>query len=467
MTDAPATLVNERGPFLGAATCVVLGYARSGRAAAALLAQTGARVRVVDAASAEALRVAEHEVPGGTQWLGREDPSVLGGADLVIASPGVPPRNPVLEAALARGIPVRSELELGWWFTTAPVIAITGTNGKTTTTELIGAICRAAGRDTLVAGNVGTPLTACATRRPELIVLEVSSFQLFFCEDFRPNVGAVLNLTSDHLDWHPDFEHYAQSKGKLFARQGAEDAAVLNGADPDLVARWSDVAAEVFLFRESPPPARGAWLRDGRVVLSVGDEPESVLALTEWPLQGVHNRENLLAAALCARLVGLPVDAIRDGAKSFRALPHRMEVVATRNGVTWIDDSKATNPDSMAKALDPDLPTILIAGGLTKGVDFRPVRDTVRRGARLVLLIGQGAGEIAEAWSAAVNTRPCGDLETAVRTAAKEAKAGERVLLSPGCASFDQFQNYVHRGNRFRELVGELAAESSRERGPE
>ncbi|MFN8176541.1 MAG: UDP-N-acetylmuramoyl-L-alanine--D-glutamate ligase [bacterium] len=460
-------LRNERGPHLGGTTCVVLGFARSGRAAASLLVEAGAKVRCVDAASAEKLSVAPEDVPGGTSWLGREDPAVLEGTDFVIASPGIPPRNPVLAAALARGIPVRSELELGWWFTDAPVVAITGTNGKTTTTELVGAMGRAAGRDTLVAGNVGTPLSGCARKRPDLIVLEVSSFQLYLCHDFRPHVAAVLNLTSDHLDWHPDFEDYARAKGKLFAKQGPQDAAVLNGADPEVVERYSNVAAEVFLFRESPPPAKGSFLRDGRVVIQLDGEAEPLLPLSEWPLAGRHNRENLMAAALCARLIGLPGEAIRSAARTFRALPHRMEVVGVVGGVTWINDSKSTNPGSLEKALDPDVSTILIAGGLTKGVDFRPIREEVARGARLVLLIGQGAADIEKAWSPAVRMMHCEDLSTAVQVAASEARSGERVLLSPACASFDQFQNYVHRGNRFRELVHELSAGRSDERGSE
>jgi UDP-N-acetylmuramoylalanine--D-glutamate ligase len=369
----------------------------------------------------------------------------------------------VLAAALDSGLPVRSELELGWWFTDAPVVAITGTNGKTTTTELVGAMGRAAGRVTAVAGNVGTPLSALARERPELLVLEVSSFQLFLCEDFRPHVGALLNLAPDHLDWHPDLEHYATAKARLFARQRAEDAAVLNGADPEVAARFSRIPSERFWFQESPAPERGAFLRDERLTFRLGEELEPIFSLTEWNLPGRHNRENLLAAALCARLIGLPDEAIVEGARGFRGLPHRMEIVATTAGVTWINDSKSTNPASLEKALDPELPTLLVAGGVTKGCDFRPIRESVAAGARVALLIGEGAGELEEAWQGTVRTVRAEDLETAVRIASEEAKDGERVLFSPGCASFDQFENYVERGERFRALVRELESTQTRE----
>jgi UDP-N-acetylmuramoylalanine--D-glutamate ligase len=457
------SLVNERGPSLDGAAVVVLGYGRSGRAASRLLVDAGARVRVTDAVPAGELGVSAEEVPGGTEWLGREDPAILRGADLVVASPGVAPTNPVLAEALRTGLPVHSELELGWWFTDAPTVAITGTNGKTTTTELVGAIARAAGRAVAVAGNVGTPLSSLAREKPEVLVLEVSSFQLFLCEDFRPDVAALLNFAPDHLDWHPDLEHYAQSKARLFARQRAEDAAVLNGRDPEVAARFSRIPAEKFWFQESPAPPRGAFLRDERVTFRLGEELESVFPLTRWTLSGRHNRENLLAAALCARLIGLPDEAIVEGASGFRGLPHRMEVVPTTDGVTWINDSKSTNPDSLAKALDPGTPTLLVAGGLTKGCDFRPLRDVVAQGARLVLLIGEGATELEEAWRGAVRIVRAGDLATAVRLAAEEVKEGERVLLSPGCASFDQFENYADRGERFRALVREQETTKRRE----
>jgi UDP-N-acetylmuramoylalanine--D-glutamate ligase len=349
---------------------------------------------------------------------------------------------------------VRSELELGWWFTDAPVVAITGTNGKTTTSELLGSMARAARRPAIVAGNVGTPLSSVVAERPELIVLEVSSFQLHLCTDFRPHVGAILNLTPDHLDWHADFEEYAAAKGNLFARQRDDDAAVLNAGDGEVSRRFVDLPAEVYAFREAPAPPRGAFIRDERVVLRMGQEIyESVFSLSEWGLPGRHNRENLLCAALCARLIGLEDEAIREGACGFSGLAHRMERVTEVDGVEWVNDSKSTNPGSLEKALDPEVPTLLIAGGVTKGCDFVPIVDSVAGGARRVFLIGEGAREMEAAWSAAVSCEIVETLETAVLRARDEARPGERVLFSPGCASFDQFENYVQRGDRFRELV--------------
>jgi UDP-N-acetylmuramoylalanine--D-glutamate ligase len=446
----------QRGPALDGAVVAVIGYGRSGRSAARLLLAAGSRVRVTDASALEKLGATEEEIPGGAEWIGREDPAVLAGCDLVIASPGVRPSSPVLAHALASGVPVRSEIELAWWFTDAPIVAITGTNGKTTTTELVGAMGRASGRRTVVAGNVGMPLSSVVLEeRAELLVIEVSSFQLFLCREFRPHVGVLLNLAPDHLDWHPDFDHYANAKGNLFAHQVSGDAAVLNAKDPEVMRRFSGVPAEVFTFGESPAPKKGAFIRDERLTFHLGGEFEPVFALGEWRLQGRHNRENLLAASLAARLIGVEPQAISEGARTFRALPHRTEEVARANGVTFINDSKSTNPASLEKALDPELPTLLIAGGLTKGCDFGPLRETVASGARLVFLIGNGAEELEGAWKPGVKTVRAGDLETAVRLAIAEAKPGERVLLSPGCASFDQFDNYMHRGDCFKKYVRE------------
>lgn len=446
------TVRNARGPSLVGARVVVLGYGRSGRAAAALLVRAGADVRVSDSAAPAKLGVTSPP-PGGDRWLGGEDPRVLESADLVVASPGVPPTNALLARARERGLPVRSELELGWWFATAPLVAITGTNGKTTTTELVGAMGRASGRVTLVVGNVGTPLTSVAGEPADLLAVEVSSFQLEHCEDYRPEVAALLNVTQDHLDWHPDFAHYLAAKRKLFARQRVGDMAVLNKEDPHTPLFLKDLRSESHLFSEVSETDRGAFIRDERVVLRTAAGDCSPLALAEWHLPGRHNRENLLAASLCARLAGLGEDAIARGARDFRGLAHRMELVAEIDGVRFVNDSKSTNPGSLAKALEPDSPALLIAGGLTKGCDFRSLRDAVSRGVRIAYLIGEGAATIAAAWRGACRTVCAGDLESALASARAEARPGERVLFSPGCASFDQFENYVQRGERFRELV--------------
>ncbi|MDP6529510.1 MAG: UDP-N-acetylmuramoyl-L-alanine--D-glutamate ligase [Gemmatimonadota bacterium] len=457
------TLLNARGPCLENAVVVVLGYGRSGKAAAALLQRAGAKVRVTDQGCAAELGVSGEGIPGGDGWLGGDCPEVLRGADLVIASPGVPPGNPVLDEARANGLPVRSELELGWWFLDAPMIAVTGTNGKTTTVELLGAMGRAAGQRTAVAGNVGTPLSSLAGEEWDLVVAEVSSFQLATCEEFRPDVAVLLNLGEDHFDWHGNSEHYTASKRRLFANQKPRDVAILNGDDPVLADWAATLPAQTRLFRRHPFTGPGAFIRDGRITLVGADgATDPVFALSEWHLPGGHNLENLLAASLAARVIGLSADAISDGAREFRGLPHRMETVATLGGVEWVNDSKSTNPGSLAKALEAEVPTILIAGGVAKGCDFRSVRESVGKGARAVFLIGEDSSLLEDAFRGATDLVRSGTLEKAVAQAAALAQPGDRVLLSPGCASFDQFDHYAHRGETFRDLVRQLTGGSGR-----
>jgi UDP-N-acetylmuramoylalanine--D-glutamate ligase len=450
-------------PALDGATVAVVGYGKSGRAAAELLRRRGAHVRVTDSSPLEKLGALAQEIPGGARWIGSEDARVLDGCDLLVPSPGVPPRNPIFSAARARGVPILAELELAWLCTSAPCVAITGTNGKTTTTELAGEIARAAGKRAVVAGNVGSPLAAHIDEPADLYVLEVSSFQLACCESFRPEIGTILNLTEDHLDWHADFEEYARAKRSMFERQMPEDFACLCVADPQIRRRFVDLPGRVHRFREAPLEGPGAFIREGAVILRTPFGEERVLGIDEWQLPGIHNRENLLAACLSMRLAGIPVEAIASACRAFRGLPHRMQVVATIDGVAWIDDSKATNPGSLEKALDAKVPTLLIAGGVTKGVDFRPLAARVAEGARVVYAIGEGAGEIEAAWSAGTRVVRAATLENAVELARKEARAGERVLLSPACASFDQFRNYAHRGDRFKELVMEWATRRGEE----
>ncbi len=448
-----ATASLRTPPALDGAVAAVIGFGKSGRAAASLLAKGGASVRVSDTSTLEKLGARADEIPGGAGFLGGEDPAVLEGCDLVVPSPGVPPHNVLLVEAGRRGIPILAELELGWLCTDAPCVAITGTNGKTTTTELAGAIARRAGKRAVVAGNVGTPLAAFAGEPAELIVLEVSSFQLAFCTAFRPEVGAILNLTEDHFDWHSDFEDYARAKRSMFERQTSGDAACLCASDREIERRFVGLPGRVHRFREAPIEGPGAFVQNGWVVLRTHHGEERVLPVADWSLPGFHNRENLLAACLAMRLAGIETRAIAEACRAFRGLPHRMETFATIDGVTWIDDSKATNPGSLEKALDPGVPTLLIAGGVTKGVDFRPLAPLVAKAARIVYAIGEGAREIDAAWGSVARVVLAGTLEEAVRLARRDAREGERVLLSPACASFDQFRNYAHRGERFQELV--------------
>jgi UDP-N-acetylmuramoylalanine--D-glutamate ligase len=451
--EAAIARIGRIAPELRGRTAVVLGYGKSGRAAAELLVKEGASVRVSDASSLEKLGVEAATVPGGAAWIGAEDPAILKDADLVVVSPGVPPRNPVLAAAQVRGIPIHSELEIGWKMTKGPVIAITGTNGKTTTTELAGAIARAAGWNTIVAGNVGTPLTSFAGQSADLMVVEVSSFQLAFCESFRPEVGLILNLTEDHLDWHADFDDYAKAKRRMFDHQTSDDAACLPAFDVEIARRFAGIPGHLFHFGDDSFAGSGTFVRGNWVVFRKNGRETNIVRIAEWKLAGRHNLENLLAAVLAISIAGVPPAAAAQAVSEFRSMPHRMEIIAESGGVQWINDSKSTNPGSLEKALDPSVPTILIAGGVTKGCDFRPLLEAISRGARLVLVIGEGAAEMEEAWRGATPVVRAGTLENAVEIARREALPGERVLLSPACASFDQFRNYAHRGDRFRELV--------------
>ncbi len=332
-------------------------------------------------------------------------------------SPGVPPRAPVVAAARERGIPVLGELELGWRLVDRPFVAVTGTNGKTTVTEWLAHTLRLAGRDVVAAGNVGTPLTSLVERPPELVVCECSSYQLADTLAFAPEVGVLLNLGSDHLDWHGSLEHYRASKLRLFARQGPEDVAIA--------------------------PARIALPGRARRVDLVAD----------WraTLPGGHNAVNAGAVAEACQALGIPDDVVAEGLRTFTGVEHRLELLRERDGVRWVNDSKATNVASTLTALDATpAPVHLILGGDdAKGEDFRPLRDRAAH----VYLIGQAAGRLAEE----VGGEPCGDLGTAVARAAARAGAGETVLLSPACASFDQFKDYEERGRRFAALVEALA----------
>jgi UDP-N-acetylmuramoylalanine--D-glutamate ligase len=387
------------------------------------------------------------------------------GLDGMVLSPGVPPDRPWIVAAREAGVSRISEVELAFPLLDGPVVAITGTNGKSTTTELAGAMLRAADRPVEVCGNIGEPVS----RRVDgpagrVFVIEMSSYQLEAVDTFRPRAAAFLNLTPDHLDRYPSFEAYGQAKAALFRRQEAGDTAIFNADDPAVVRL---AAAENMgegrrrWFSRLRTVEDGCYL-DGDRVVEVAPEAEPLALFDRGavPLAGAHNLENAMAAALLARALGAEPEALRTALASFRGLPHRMQKVGEVSGVTFYDDSKGTNLAATAKSLEdlPDGTVHLILGGRAKGDDPAELLDLVRLKARHLYLIGEAAETFRAAYQGMVPLTVTGTLDRAVDAAAQRSRAGEIVLLSPACASFDQFSNYRRRGERFQQLVAELAA---------
>lgn len=463
--DEVATV--RRGPAylasLAGRRVAVVGLARSGVAAARLLRHAGADVVATDTKPLEALG-AEARALGevGVHLLvGGHRPEAVAAVDLVVVSPGVPLDSPQLAPARARGIPVIGELELGWRAMEADTLAITGTNGKTTTTTLTGALLTEQTRPVVVAGNIGSPLAAHALAIPGdgLVVCEVSSFQLETIEAFRPRVAALLNVTPDHLDRHGSFEAYLAAKARIFANQTPADCAVLNADDPAVAGLAGRTRARVVWFSRRRELREGVFVRDGWVVARLNGADERVCPLAEIPLRGAHNVENVLAAAACALWAGLAPDAIRRAVGRFRGVPHRIEFVREIRGVQYYNDSKGTNVASTLKALDSFTERlVLIAGGLGKGQDFAPLAEAARGRVGHAVVIGQDGPAIAAALARVgipVSTAP--SLEAAVDIARSVARPGDVVLLSPACASFDMFRDFEHRGDVFKQLVGGLA----------
>jgi UDP-N-acetylmuramoylalanine--D-glutamate ligase len=443
-------------------TVAVVGLARSGLAAARLLHAAGARVVATDLKPLEAL---DPEVRAlgdlGVRLLtGGVHPEAVEGAALVVVSPGVPLDSPQLTPARRAGIPVIGELELAWRATEAEALAITGTNGKTTTTALTGALLSEQPRPVVVAGNIGTPLAARALQVPPeaLLVLEVSSFQLEASESFHPRLAAVLNVTPDHLDRHGTFAAYLEAKARIFRHQTAADCAVLNADDEAARALAGRTRATVVWFSRRQPLAHGVFVQDAWIMARLNDHLEAICPLAEIPLRGAHNVENVLAATACALWVGLAPAAIRRAIGRFRAVPHRLEFVREVGGVHFYNDSKATNVASTLRALEsfPE-PIVLIAGGVGKGQDFAPLAAAARDRVRHAVVLGQDGPRLAAALEAAgVPVSRVASLRDAVVRAREHARAGDVVLLSPACASFDMFRHFEHRGDVFRVLVQEL-----------
>ena len=456
----------ERGlayrQWLAQRTVAVVGLARSGVAAARLIRRLGGRVLASDSGAREALspESIQLEALGCALFAGGHPEAAFAGAELVVVSPGVPLELPALESARARGVPIIGELELGWRVMEADLIAITGTNGKTTTTTLTGDLAAGTMRPVLVGGNIGTPLCAQALDFPAdgLVVAEASSFQLDTTERLRPRVAVVLNLTPDHLDRHRTFERYVDAKAKIFANQEAVDCAVLNADDAATAALASRTRAGVVWFSRLKALDRGVFVQEGWIVAKLNGHVEEICPLFEITLRGQHNVENVLAATACALWMGLAPDAIRRRIGVFRGVSHRIERVAEERGVSYYNDSKGTNVASTIKALEsfPE-PIVLIAGGKGKGQDFSPLADAARGRVRQAVLIGADRAAIRAALEpAGVSCTDATSMREAVATARSLARAGDVVLLSPACASFDMFDNFEHRGEVFMAVVHEL-----------
>jgi UDP-N-acetylmuramoylalanine--D-glutamate ligase len=433
---------------------LVIGLGVSGRAAARLAAARGAQLVLADARA----DIAREGLPAGELRLGAEDPARLDGVDLAIASPGVPPTSPLMRAAVAAGIPLIGELEFGARFVRAPIVAITGTNGKSTVTMMIGAMLRAAGLRAFVGGNLGTPIAEAATGDFDAAVVEASSYQLELVERFHPRVAVHLNLSDDHLDRYRDFAEYGRAKARIFENQDAADCAVLNRDDPNVWRLAASARARVFSFGlQAPPPSGDAiWpVRDALAWRFRGAEGE--IDLRRFTLRGRHNLANAMAAAAAALAMGAGAAAIESALADFKGLKHRIEFVAEKRGVRYVDDSKGTNVGAAVEALYAvEPPVILIAGGVDKGGDYAPLRAAVRERARLVILNGAAREKMRAALAGAAAIEAAPTMDEAVRIAARRACPGDTVLLSPACSSFDQFKDYAERGRVFQELVRTL-----------
>ena len=465
------------------ARVTVVGGARSGLAAARLLARRGADVFLTDHGPAEpgaAEALAEAGV--ASEFGGHTDRALE--ADWLVVSPGVPTTTDLVQTALRRGLPVYSEIEVASWFCPGPIVAVTGSNGKTTTTSLIGHVCATDGRKHVVAGNIGTPLSDHVDGLDEdtVVVLEVSSFQLDHVATFRPHVAVLLNVTPDHLDrYDHDVERYAAAKFRLVANLQPDDWLVYNHDDARVrehVQRWSaERGLAPVAFSADGEPAPGAFVRDGHVVLALPDigtaldalgaspsliREEDLMPTSDLALRGRHNLYNSLASAIVARAVEIRSDVVRESLTSFEGVPHRLETVRTVGGVAFVNDSKATNVNAVWYALESfpatDGPSVvLIAGGRDKGNDYEPLQRLVAEKVKGIVAIGEGADAVeAELGPHTARVARADSMAEAIQYARLMADEGDTVLLSPACASFDMFENYEDRGDTFKRLVHAL-----------
>jgi UDP-N-acetylmuramoylalanine--D-glutamate ligase len=445
---------------------LVVGLGRSGIAAAQLCAARGARVTVTDRRDAAALGPALDGLAAGVvRELGGHRRETFAGAELIVLSPGVP-EIPELAAARAAGVAITGEMELASRFVSSTLIAITGTNGKSTTTTLVGEMMRATGRPTFVGGNLGEPLAEAvgtpAAAAGGVCVVETSSFQLETTDTFRPRVAVLLNITADHLDRYADMKGYAAAKARVFAAQTASDYAVINLDDDLSVAAGDGAASRRLGFSVTRPLDEGAWLSsngdDGLTVRLPGAPPERYPANLPT-LVGRHNQANALASLLASRLAGATQADARAGLHAFQPLAHRMELVAKASGVSYYDDSKGTNVAAVVASLDGfPQPVVLIAGGRDKGGEYAPLAAVLGRVGRAAVLIGEAAPKMQAAFTGVLPVECAPTMDDAVAAARRLAQPGDAVVLSPACSSFDMFRDYNHRAEVFRAAVSAVVA---------
>jgi UDP-N-acetylmuramoylalanine--D-glutamate ligase len=441
---------------------LVVGLGKSGVASALFLKSRGARVTVSDSKPETELRdeillLLEH---GITVETGGHGDRTFRGQDLIVVSPGVAVDAPQLEQARNLGEPIIGEIELAAQFLAGPIVAITGANGKTTTTSLAGEIVAAGKFLTLVGGNIGAPAIGLVDRAGPATwtVLEVSSFQLETIVEFRPRIAVILNITPDHLDRHKTFSNYVNAKARVFENQRQDDFTLLNADDPTTAGLSDRTRAQLFWFSRKKEVEKGAFARGAHLYFRDGPREREIMPLAELPLKGAHNLENVLAAVSIGMLVGCQPEQIRQAVRNFKAVEHRLEFVARVAGVDYYNDSKATNVDATIKALESFPANIhLILGGKDKGSDYTVLHELLRQRVKRVYTIGAAAAKIESQIQGAAEIDHAETLENAVRRASESAEPGDVILLAPACASFDQFRSYEHRGKVFKEVVHSLA----------
>jgi UDP-N-acetylmuramoylalanine--D-glutamate ligase len=442
----------------------ILGMARSGLACAKLLKKTGAEVFVSEIKAKDALsrEIKELDDLGINFETGGHTSQVLSGKDFVVVSPGISPDVPILKQAQDMGIPIFSEIEVAFWLTDSKIIGITGSNGKTTTVTLLGEMLREDRREYRVGGNVGIPFSAVLEQvSPQgYLVLELSSFQLERIEEFKPYVSSVLNVTPDHLDRHPHFESYLEAKLRIVENQTEDDFVVLNADDENTLKLAQYARSRNVFFSTKGEVGQGAFVREGRISLRRNGDEKEIIEAERIGIKGPHNLSNACAACAVCGILGVAAESMQTALLNFKGVEHRLEKVKTLSGVTFVNDSKATNVDSVWYALQSiKPPIILIAGGKDKGGDFSRLRELVEENVKTLILIGEARQRIKDALGSSVRTFEVDSLQQAVKLSFDKAFQGDTVLLSPGCASFDMFKDYEHRGRVFKESVGNLSSD--------